>query len=135
MEQLHILVTGGAGFIGSHLVDALLERGHRVRVLDALVSQVHSVTARRVILNAAAEFIQGDVCDPAAVRAALQDIDVSFSQSRRGWRRTVDVRNCSLRAGKRSWDIGAARGVDAKPKTYSQTDCGVVDVDLWRRLV
>jgi len=75
MEQLNILVTGGAGFIGSHLVDALVERGHRVRVLDALVSQVHGDGAPRY-LNPAAEFIHGDVCDAEAVRTALQDIDV-----------------------------------------------------------
>ena len=80
MEQLNILVTGGAGFIGSHLVDALVERGHRVRVLDALVSQVHSDGAPRY-LNPAAEFIQGDVCDPTAVSAALQDIDVVFHKA------------------------------------------------------
>src|ERR1044071_9455413 len=80
MEQLNILVTGGAGFIGSHLVDALVERGHRVRVLDALVSQVHADGAPRY-LNPAAEFIRGDVCDPAAVSAALQDIDVVFHKA------------------------------------------------------
>jgi dTDP-L-rhamnose 4-epimerase len=80
MEQLNVLVTGGAGFIGSHLVDALVERGHRVRVLDALVSQVHSDGAPRY-LNPAAEFIQGDVCDPAAVSNALKDIDVVFHKA------------------------------------------------------
>lgn len=80
MEQLNILVTGGAGFIGSHLVDALVERGHRVRVLDALVSQVHADGAPKY-LNPAAEFVQGDVCDPEAVSAALADIDVVFHKA------------------------------------------------------
>src|SRR5215471_16575614 len=80
MERLNILVTGGAGFIGSHLVDALVERGHRVRVLDALVSQVHSNGAPQY-LNPAAEFIHGDVCDPQAVSAAVQGIDVVFHKA------------------------------------------------------
>jgi len=75
MEKLNILVTGGAGFIGSHLVDALVDAGHRVRILDSLVEQVHGPTAPPH-LNAQAEFIRGDVCDAEAVRAALDGIDV-----------------------------------------------------------
>ena len=80
MEQLNVLVTGGAGFIGSHLVDALVKRGHCVRVLDLLVSQVHGDGAPQY-LNPKAEFIRGDVCDPDTVRGALAGIDVVFHEA------------------------------------------------------
>lgn len=71
-----ILITGGAGFIGSHLADALLARGHRVRALDNLSPQVHGTSARRPeYLARDVELLAGDVRDPAAVRRALQDVD------------------------------------------------------------
>lgn len=79
-EQYNILVTGGAGFIGSHLVDALVERGHRVRVLDALVAQVHDGDRPRY-LHESAEFVRGDVCDAEAVERALDGIDVVYHEA------------------------------------------------------
>src|SRR5438477_7325187 len=75
-----ILVTGGAGFIGSHLVDALIERGHQVRVLDAVVPQVHR-EGKPEFLNTKAEFLRGDICDRALVQKALDDISVIFHQA------------------------------------------------------
>ncbi|CAN5798356.1 SDR family NAD(P)-dependent oxidoreductase [soil metagenome] len=75
----HVLITGGAGFIGSHLADALLERGARVRVLDNLLPQVHGEDCTRpVYLADDVELIAGDVRDPAAVRRALDGVDVVF---------------------------------------------------------
>ena len=80
MKRFNVLVTGGAGFIGSHLVDALIEQGHRVRILDALVSQVHGAT-ESLNVNQEAEFIRGDVCDPAMVDRAVEDIDVVYHKA------------------------------------------------------
>src|SRR5262245_52917782 len=77
---MNILVTGGAGFIGSHLVDALVNRGHRVRILDALVEQVHS-SGRPQFLNPKAEFLNGDVCDAQIVNRALEGIDVVYHKA------------------------------------------------------
>ncbi len=71
-----VLVTGGAGFVGSHLVDGLLRRGHRVRVLDAFIRQVHGDAPRQ--LPSEVEVVKGDVRDPSAVEAALCDIEVVY---------------------------------------------------------
>ena len=76
----NILVTGGAGFIGSHLVDALVERGHRVQILVAVVDQVHGAGAPQY-LNPQAEFLQGDVCDADLVSRALEDVDVVYHEA------------------------------------------------------
>ena len=74
-----ILVTGGAGFVGSHLVDALLQRGHAVRVLDNLDPQVHGKSGRpNGNLNPAAEFLRGDMRDPVVVRQALDGMEAVF---------------------------------------------------------
>jgi dTDP-L-rhamnose 4-epimerase len=67
-----ILITGGAGFIGSHLADELLRRGYRVRVLDSLVGQVHGDGKQRPsYLDPDVELQVGDVRDAEAVRRAL----------------------------------------------------------------
>ncbi|MEO5365280.1 MAG: NAD-dependent epimerase/dehydratase family protein [Magnetococcus sp. WYHC-3] len=68
----HYLVTGGYGFIGSHLVDALLARGHRVRILDDLsTGHVENVQGPH-------EFVRGDVADTALVRQAMAGMDGCF---------------------------------------------------------
>jgi dTDP-L-rhamnose 4-epimerase len=75
----NILVTGGAGFIGSFLVDALVQRGHRVRVYDSLVSQVHGPDQTvPAYLNPGAELVKADVRDRGALAGALRGIDVVY---------------------------------------------------------
>jgi dTDP-L-rhamnose 4-epimerase len=74
-----ILITGGAGFIGSHLADALLAEGYRVRVLDNLSEQVHGKEAvPPAYLNSAVELMRGDVRDADSVRDALAGVDAVF---------------------------------------------------------
>ena len=69
------LVTGGAGFIGSHLVDALLAQDHRVRVLDNLASgRLENIATN---LNKI-EFIRGDIRDEIVVSQAMVDVDFVF---------------------------------------------------------
>jgi dTDP-L-rhamnose 4-epimerase len=71
-----ILITGGAGFVGSHVTDELLRQGHSVRVLDSLTPQAHGPHARRpAYLDSRAELIVGDVRNPESVRAALEGVD------------------------------------------------------------
>jgi dTDP-L-rhamnose 4-epimerase len=74
-----ILITGGAGFIGSHLTDELLEKGYSVRILDNLSEQVHGKDCDRPdYLNPDAELINGDVRDPRKVKEALKGVDAVF---------------------------------------------------------
>ena len=87
------LVTGGAGFIGSHLVDALLDEGHAVRVLDDLSSGHRNNLPKQV------ELAEADVIDPAAVERAFDGVDgcfhlaaiASVARSHREWLCTHQV--------------------------------------------
>lgn len=76
-KSKQILITGGAGFVGSHLADGLLRAGHRVRVLDDLTPQVHQAGAPDY-LDPQVELVVGDVRDPNRVREALAGVDVIF---------------------------------------------------------
>jgi dTDP-L-rhamnose 4-epimerase len=76
-----IVVTGGAGFVGSHLVDALVRDGHAVRVVDALVPQVHGKTATPKYVPKDAEFIRADVRDARTWQKALKGVRVVFHQA------------------------------------------------------
>ena len=77
---MKVLVTGGAGFIGSHIVDKLLERGYQVRILDALSKPVHQL-GKPDYLNSEAELIVGQVTDSQVMVKALQEVDLVFHQA------------------------------------------------------
>jgi len=70
-----ILVTGGAGFIGSFIVDRLVEDGHDVRIFDNLEPQVHQGKSPGY-LNEKAEFIKGDVCNYDELKKAVEGVEV-----------------------------------------------------------
>lgn len=73
-----ILITGGAGFVGSFVADELLAQGYRVRVLDALDAQVHSDGAAPSYLSGEVELISGDIRDRETVQRALRGVDSVF---------------------------------------------------------
>lgn len=76
---MKILITGGAGFIGSHTADALLEKGHQVRVFDNLSSQVHGIDANIPdYLSKDVDFVKGDIRNRDDLQKALQGIDAVY---------------------------------------------------------
>jgi dTDP-L-rhamnose 4-epimerase len=77
---MRVLVTGGAGFIGTHVVSAMLEAGHEVRILDALLPGVHPAGSRPVPRDGV-EFRHGDVADEVVIRDALRGVDVVCHQA------------------------------------------------------
>lgn len=74
---MKVLVTGGAGFIGSHTVDLLLEKGYEVRILDSLQPRVHP-RGKPDDVPAEAEFLQGDVATPGDLARAMEGMDAIF---------------------------------------------------------
>ena len=77
------LVTGGAGLIGSHIVDMLLEKGYRVKILDNLEPETHPQGKPHWIPQEA-KFIEGDVADEVKLYEAMKDVDVIFHQAAYG---------------------------------------------------
>jgi dTDP-L-rhamnose 4-epimerase len=74
-----VLITGGAGFIGSHVADELLEHGYQVRALDSLIPQVHGLErARPDYLSPEVELVVGDIRDPELVERALHGVDAVY---------------------------------------------------------
>lgn len=78
-----VLVTGGAGLIGSHIVDQLLKEGHTVRILDSLDKPTH-IQGKPSYIPEEAHFIHGDIRDEKTVTAALADIDIVFHDAAKG---------------------------------------------------
>ena len=76
-QNCRVLVTGGASFIGSHLVDALVARGARLRIVDDLSSgRLENIQGH--LSNEQVEFIQADLRQPGVARAAMRDVQVVF---------------------------------------------------------
>lgn len=78
---MRILVTGGAGFVGSHLTELLLSDGHQVRILDNLAPQVHGQGGWPAYLPARAELVLGDVRDRELIKAVIEGVDIVFHEA------------------------------------------------------
>ena len=77
-QMANVLVTGGAGFIGSHLTTRLIELGHAVRVLDDFSSGCRENLAQ---VSGGLEILEGDICDPGKCREACENVEFVFHQA------------------------------------------------------
>jgi len=116
MASIKVLVTGGAGFIGSHLCEGLLARGYKVRVLDSLIY------GKRAWVPAAAEFLEGDIRDLSACQRAAAGMDGIFhcaAMSRSGpSQEQIEVCTEANITGTQNMLL-AARGAGARRFIYS----------------
>src|SRR3989442_4441627 len=77
VKAKRVLITGGAGFVGSHTADALLEAGHEVRIFDSLTCQVHEAGLFSYVPKGV-EFVLGDVRNRDELREVARDAEVLF---------------------------------------------------------
>ena len=114
---MRIVVLGGAGFVGGHLVDALVQQGHQVRILDSLDPQVHPTGQLPAYVNAKAEFLRQDIRDIDALRRGLAGAEVPQRHP--------------LRA-RRAWSERAAQGLH-RERRYTGRDVGeqAATTDEW----
>jgi nucleoside-diphosphate-sugar epimerase len=98
-NRKNVLVTGGASFIGSHLVDALVERGARVRVVDDLTSGRLS-NIEHYLKDGRVTFVEADLREPGVTRAAMNGVQVVFHLAAdHGGRGYVDLGSSKSRRG------------------------------------
>ncbi len=119
------LVTGGASFIGSHLVDALLERGAAVRVVDNL-SSGRLTNIKAAVDGGHVEFIHGDLNDPAIVRQACRNVDVVFHlAAEHGGRGYVDLHQvaCATNLVLDGLVFRACRDAGVEKVVYASSGC------------
>lgn len=147
MADRTVLVTGGAGFIGSHLVDALVARGVSVRVLDSLEPQVHGgLPAYR---NPSAEYVEGSVLDASVVGQCLDGMEavihlgaqVGVGQSMYDIRRYVEHNSVGTavvleelirhRAGPSALVVASSMSIYGEGR-YDCESCGAMDVTASR---
>ena len=129
---MRVLITGGAGFIGSHLADRLLADGHSVRVLDDLDPQVHTGGEWPDYLSAEAERIQGDVRDHDACARALDGIDsvVHFAAAVGVGQSMYEIERYTSRSTRSAAPCCSRRS--EAPRRDRQAARRLVDVDLRR---
>jgi nucleoside-diphosphate-sugar epimerase len=119
------LVTGGASFIGSHLVDALLERGTTVRVVDDFSSGLTD-NIRHHVESGAIELIEGDLRDPDVARRSVAGIDVCFHLAAdHGGRGYVDLHQyaCSTNLGLDATLFSKALEAGVEKVVYASSGC------------
>ena len=75
---MKVLITGGAGFIGSHTADRLLKEGYKVRILDSFETPVHHNSSIPTYLDDRIELMCGDVTEEYVLANALKDVDLSL---------------------------------------------------------
>ena len=73
-----LLVIGGAGLIGSHIVDMLLERGDEVTIIDNLIPEIHPSRKKPPWIRKEAKYFQASVCDGDILHQAMKDIDIVY---------------------------------------------------------